>query len=173
MAHSALRPASRRSATPPGAAPRKLVPNLSYELFAQPCLAAKKRYAFQSSVRGWLVGPFIADEPCVGSVLEPLQDGLPPVLCLSQKGYVYAYIHVLHIHVYMHACMHACMSRHRHICMCTCIHYIYIYIYTQMRCLEGPIRWRMGWPHVAGRGGPRHTRTHRNFGTLATQCACC
>ena len=23
---------------------------------------------------------------------------------------------------------------------------------------EGPIRWRMGWPRVAGRGGPRHTR---------------
>ena len=26
--------------------------------------------------------------------------------------------------------------------------------------LEGPIRWRMGWPRVAGRGGPRHTRAH-------------
>ena len=24
--------------------------------------------------------------------------------------------------------------------------------------LEGPTCWRMGWPHVAARGGPRHTR---------------
>ena len=40
-----------------------------------------------------------------------------------------------------------------------------------MRCLEGPIRWRMGWPHVAGRGGPRHTRTRANFGISLYQCS--
>ena len=51
--------------------------------------------------------------------------------------------------------------------------------------LEGPIRWRMGWPRVAGRGGPRHAlmmvvicsntmfyvdRLHK---IVAAQCACC
>ena len=24
----------------------------------------------------------------------------------------------------------------------------------------GPLRWRMGWPRVAGRGGARHTRAY-------------
>ena len=36
--------------------------------------------------------------------------------------------------------------------------YTCINVYIFLKTLEGPIRWRMGWPHVAGRGGPRHTR---------------
>ena len=55
--------------------------------------------------------------------------------------------------------------------------------------LEGPIRWRMGWPRVAGRGGPA-TRVRayddvyvvlsntmfyvdRLHKLVAAQCACC
>ena len=39
--------------------------------------------------------------------------------------------------------------------------------------LEGPTCWRMGWPHVAGRGGPHDARARkRRCFTLAAQCAC-
>jgi hypothetical protein len=35
---------------------------------------------------------------------------------------------------------------------------------TAYSVLEGPIRWMMGWPRVAGRGGPRHTRAYDDVG---------
>ena len=58
-------------------------------------------------------------------------------------------------------------------------------ILSAVSLLEGPFPWRMGWPRVAGRGGPRHTRVmmmvicltmfyvDRLHKTVAAQCACC
>ena len=58
---------------------------------------------------------------------------------------------------------------------------------TAISLLEGPIRWRLGWPRVAGRGGARHTRAYddvcyilsntmfyvdRLHKLVAAQCAC-
>ena len=55
-----------------------------------------------------MVGPFIADEPCVGSVLEP--HGLPGTVLEPKR--LCTCIYTCFTHICMHACIHIHTCRH-------------------------------------------------------------
>ena len=96
-------------------------------------------------------------------------------VCMHERAetdiHIYACVHV-YISTYTYIKLKTLFCINTHIRICRCIHvpsylqikFVHAACRYKLRFLAGPIRWRMGWPHVAGRGGPRHTRTRANFG---------